>query len=225
MFTMSVGCHPPTERAADLQRVTEAFYNFQNAVVDENGAKAVTLVTQGTLDRYAVFRHWALHDTQQQLAERKLLEKIAVLELRHLFSADDLLAWTGREVLEELINRGRLNSNLIVNARVGEPVFQDGTCYLRAYDGAQVTKNRYTFFNEDGVWKIDLPSLEGLQENIFEAMVREQNRTEQEILSNVIEEWTAEDPAKDLREPLVRAGPAENSDTSATLEQAISSPD
>ncbi|MEW4490777.1 hypothetical protein AB1L42_22030 [Thalassoglobus sp. JC818] len=186
---LTSGCAPKIQAVDDLNGIQSTFDQFKTAVRNREGDAAAALVTENSIERFDELRSWAVSDSPEQLSERPVLEQIEVLRLRHELTPEQLKNSDGKKVIAILVERDELPTPFVKESQIAEPVFQGDRCILRIFDNAGLAKERMTFRREDDIWKLDIASMEHVQEKIYNGMKRKRKMSDEEIIEEISATW------------------------------------
>ena len=196
------GCQPDGTRASALSEIRSVFSEFQQALEDQDGEAALETLTSSSIDKYEKLRTAALHASEASLREMELLEQAEILKLRHSFTADELNAMNGRDLLARLIDDGSLASELISRARLGEAVFKEDRCLPKIYDGGSPTNIRLEFHSEKDGWKLHLPSADVASKQAIRSMMDRDDLDHEGVLRKIMKDLTGSEDDQSLLKPL-----------------------
>ncbi|TWT51978.1 hypothetical protein KOR42_32610 [Thalassoglobus neptunius] len=186
---LTSGCAPKIQAVDDLNGIQSTFDQFKIAVRNRKGDAAAELVTENSVERFDELRSWAVSDSPERLSERPVLDQIEILRLRHELTPEQLQNSDGKQVIALLVERGELPTPFVQDSQIAEPVFHGDRCILRIFDDSGLAKERMTFRKEDDIWKLDIASMEYVQEKIYNAMKRKRNMSDEEIIEEISATW------------------------------------
>lgn len=205
-FFLCAGCGSSPQAVEDLMAIRSMFAEFKTALQQDRGVAAAALVSSSSVDRFEQFRVWALNDSEEELANRSVLEQIETLRLRRLFRKEDLAEITGRDVVSLLVNEDQLPTPFVEDAILGEPVFKDRICYIQIFDEGGAIKEKLVFVKEGEHWKVDLAAMEYVQESIYRSLMRRNHLDEAGVVESVVTKWGDDIDMNELRKPLNTQG-------------------
>ena len=195
---------PPA--AAETAAVREAFARYVAALAARDGVEAARLVTAGSLAREEALRDLALTAPPATVAALPMADRLAVLRLRHEFTAEELEPLHGEDLVriaaEEAWTSPRPLSALTVTG-----VAEDGdTATLEVERGGEPVPVRLVLRREQDAWKLDLVALaRGSDAALTETLAFRAERAKvpvEEVLRWVIEDSSGHLVDKDLSQPL-----------------------
>ena len=192
--------------AAETAAVRDAFARYVAALAARDGVEAARLVTAGSLAREEALRDLALTAPPATVAALPTADRLAVLRLRHEFTAEELEPLHGEDLVriaaEEAWTSPRPLSALTVTG-----IAEDGdTATLEVERGGEPVPVRLVLRREQDAWKLDLVALaRGSDAALAETLAFRAERAKvpvEEVLRWVIEDSSGHLVDKDLSQPL-----------------------
>lgn len=151
---MIASCTNPSQHIqikADKQEIAGLWKEYQNAIADSNGAAVVEMVDSFTISYYDHALYQAKTADSTQVEKKPLFDKYFILLIRHTLSGEQILNYSGRDVLEYFVDCGFFN---YTNARLGSinVVNNEATTNLVNKEGKLLISLHY--LRENGQWKI-----------------------------------------------------------------------
>lgn len=188
------------------EAVRRAFERYRAALLARDGAAAAGLVTAGSHAYYERLRDLALSAGPDALRAEPLAEQLAVLRLRHEFTAEELAPLSGRELIATSVAEAWNSPQALAALELGEVTAADGTATALVTDRRGDLPVRFLFRAEDGAWKLDLADLSGRAET---ALARDLERAREqtglalpELLVRVVQATSGHLVDRDLWQPL-----------------------
>jgi hypothetical protein len=192
---------------ADDGAVAAAFERYRASLLARDGEAAAAAVTEGSHAYYERLKELALRAPREEVAALPLADRLAVLRLRHEFTAQELAPLSGAELIaisvEESWSSPRTLQKLAVTG-----VEQEGAeAVALVTPSADTTPIRFRFVAEPGGgWRLDLEDLARASEPaLAEALATYTERTglpPEEVPIRTIEETSGHLVEKDLWQPL-----------------------
>ena len=146
---------------AEPAAVREAFRQYVAAIGHQDGATASTLVTAASLAREERLRDLALSAPAELVAELQAADRLAVLRLRHEFTAAELAPLNGADLVRIAVDEAWSSPRpLAVLTVVGVDEAGDAAT-LRVERGCEPVPIRLVLHREQGRWKLDQVELAG----------------------------------------------------------------
>ena len=184
----------------------EAFARYVAALQARDGAAAAALVTAASLAREETLRDLALTAPPDAVAALPMADRIAVLRLRHEFTAEELRPLAGADLLGLAVAEEWTSPKPLAVLTVTGAAVAGDTATLRVERGGEVVPVRLVLRREQGAWKLDLVDLaRGSDAALAETVAFRATRAKvppDEVLRWVIEDSSGHLVDKDLAEPL-----------------------
>ena len=196
---------PPAWADPDLA-VRDAFARYVAALEARDGATAATLVTAASLAREEHLRDLALEAPRATVAALPPSDQLAVLRLRHEFTADELRPLTGTDLVRIAVEEAWSSPKPLAVLTVTGVETTGDTSTLRVARAGEPVPVRLVFRREQGTWKLDLSALARSSDAALgETLAFRADRAKvpvEEILRWVIEDTSGHLVDKDLWQPL-----------------------
>jgi hypothetical protein len=190
---------PPTQ-------VPAAFGHYVAALADRDGAAAVGMVTRGSLAREERLRDLALAAPPATVAALPMTDRLAVLRLRHEFTAAELRPLSGADLIPIAVEEAWSSPKPLAALTVVGVERAGDTATLRVERAGEPVPVRLVFRREQGTWKIDLVELaRGSDAPLAETLASRTERAKvpvEEVMRWVIEDTSGHLVDKDLWQPL-----------------------
>ena len=196
---------PPAWADAD-PAVLDAFARYVATLEARDGATAPTLVTAASLAREEHLRDLALEAPRSTVTALSPSDQLAVLRLRHEFTASELRPLTGTDLVRIAVEEAWSSPKpLAVLTMTGVETTGD-TAALHVARAGEPVPVRLVFHREQDAWKLDLTALaHGSDAALAKTLAFRADRAKvsaEEVLRWVIEETSGHLVDKDLWQPL-----------------------
>lgn len=173
--------------ADDATEVRACYDAYKTAILAKDGPAAVALVDSRTLAYYGRVREMALKLPAADTRKLPLLDKLMVLTLRHRVPVEKVAAWDATSTVEHAVNEGWIGAEDVKTNELGD-IAVDG----QRATGVHITKGvatslRFSFYQEDGKWQINLTEAMPAAEKHFKLYAASNRQTEDEFLATVLE--------------------------------------
>ncbi len=184
----------------------DAFARYVAALQARDGAAAVALVTAGSLGREEELRDLALSAPADRVAALPMADRLAVLRLRHEFTAEELRPLSGADLIRLAVEEEWTSPKPLAVLGVAEVAPSGDTTVLRAERAGEPVPVRLVLRREQGAWRLDLVELaRGADAPLAEALTFRAVRAGvpvEEVLRWAIEDSSGQMVDKDLWQPL-----------------------
>jgi hypothetical protein len=189
------------------QPVRDAFARYVAAVRERDGAAAARLVTSGSLAREEKLRDFALDAPPATVMALPPTDRLAVLRLRHEFTAEELRPLSGADLVRTAVDEAWSSPKVLAALTPAEVEVTGGVAMLRVERAGDAVPVRLVLRQEFGAWRIDLGELAWGSDGPLEAALRERAAQAGVDLETAMK-WAIEDTSghlvdKDLWRPLV----------------------
>ena len=184
----------------------EAFARYLAALQARDGAAAAALVTAGSLAREETLRDLALTAPPEAVAALPMADRLAVLRLRHEFTADELRPLGGADLLGLAVAEEWTSPKPLSVLTVTGAALDGDTATLRVERAGEAVPVRLVLRREQGAWRLDLVELaRGSDAALAETLAFRATRAKvplDEVLRWAIEDSSGHLVDKDLTQPL-----------------------
>ncbi len=157
------------------------------AIRDDQGSLAYSLVDQRTRRYWDELCHKVIHAEKQDFVEFGLMDKMQVILARLNIPDTHLIAMNGQVLFEYAVNHGWVGTdslltlglgNIEINGNVasGNAIIQTGTSPLY----------QFHFYKEAEGWKIDLTEMLRVAEAVLIHYMEESGKTEEDYLFEIV---------------------------------------
>lgn len=126
-----------------------------------------------------------------------------VFSFRHRTPKDRLLSFEGNSVIIYAIKNGMIGKGSVANNELGEITISDSSAKSLIVSRGAETVLFFMFYKEQNEWKLDLISFFPTANIIFEQLVKNDGRTENEYLFYLLETLTKREVTNAIWQPIV----------------------
>jgi hypothetical protein len=184
--------------------VRTCFENYKEAISKEKGPLAAQYVDSRTIGYYSDMLELVKQADSAAVQALSVMDKLMVFSIRHRTPKEDILAFSGRDLLIYAINEGMIGKDNLQSASIGEVVIKDQKAegqFLHYGDPAPFS---FHFYREDDSWKIDLTSIFPISNMAFENMVAESGEPEDAYLFGLLAILTGRTPGREIWQPIAQ---------------------
>lgn len=193
---------PLPAAAAPADAVKESFLSYQAALLNSNGERAASAVTEGSRDLYREYADQALTLDRESLNSLHIADRLTVMLLRHSVDKQQLQEMSGGEVIAHAIDEGWISKEGTGAIRLDHYEvngdFATGTV-LRP-DGS-ATPFKLQFRKESGAWRLDLREMLKLTRIGIEMTVQQTGMPEDDFILYLLEYSTGRKPGPEIWNP------------------------
>lgn len=185
----------------DGAAVVRAFEDYRAALIEQDGARAASLAAEDTLDYYAEMKELALTASRSELKDRRIVDQLTVLMLRHMLAPDELEAMDGRDVFVFSVEEGLTSETSVQRLEVGEAKVSGDRAVLGVEVDGREAPFTFVFEREGDRWKIELRELMKVADSAFQTFVNQSGVPQDEYLLQTLTSMTGTTPSRDVWDP------------------------
>ncbi len=192
------------EKKNERKLVKQAFQNYKNALLNQDGEEAVRHVSSDTVAFYGKTKNRALNMPENKLKQQEPYEKLMVLMMRLKMSASELSDMEDRDVFAYAVDNGWIGKKGVRNTTLQNVKISNDQATVSATRKSRrrTRKAEFDFVRENGAWKYTLmPKIEDLNKGMRKA-IQKNNVDENTYLTGVIQKSTGEKPEPEIWQPL-----------------------
>jgi len=150
---------PTAEEEAGVRRV---FEDYKSAILNQQGDKAANLVSESTLTFFEEVRAAALTAPEQEVRQKRIVQKMMILNLRMRSTAEELHKLDAKGLFSFCVREGMIGSD-VRTFDADRAVVQGNEARLGVIAGEKVVPPEMGFrvARERGAWKLDVMSIVG----------------------------------------------------------------
>ena len=186
IFTLSVSllAQRSEPEEAVIRRV---FLTYKEAILQQQGQSAVSLVNRATVQYYARMRALALEGHEKDVRQLSPMNKIMVLSLRHRVPIGDLRAMTPEGVFTYAVDQGWIGKNSVLDSDIGRLEVFGNDASADYVKSGKPTPLKYRFTKEDGKWRIDLTALMPVADQAMSVLIKTKGLDEDRFIMDLME--------------------------------------
>ena len=188
----------------DAAAVRACFNGYEQAILDQDGRKAVSFVDRATLEYYGRIRELALRADRSAVGALSTMDKLGVLMIRQCMSSESLERMTAEALFVHAVEEGWVSKESVATNELGEIAVSGSRATVHVFEG-KATPIQWVFRKEeDGRWRIDITAILPVADQAFKHMVRQSGLPEDEFLTNILESVSGREVADTVWEPMTR---------------------
>lgn len=170
--------------------VRECFEKYRTDLLNDDGVAAAEDVSIKTLQYYTDLLELTKTADSSNIETLSVMDKMMVLILRLKVSKEEILSLDGKGLFVYAVNKGMVGKGSVANNTVGEiKINKDFAAAQFIAKGAK-TEMYFEFYKEAGSWKLDVTSLFPMAIMVFDKMIADSGKSENEFLLPLIEAST-----------------------------------
>jgi hypothetical protein len=178
--------------SADEQAIRQAFQQYKQALLDQDGERAAALVTHNTLDYYGEMRDLALDATRDEILDRRLIDRLTIALYRVLLGPT-LEQVNARQLFVFSVDEGLIGSRSdVAGLEIGDVTVSGDFGTANATSEGQEAPLVWEFRREGDQWKLDLEALFPVSNLVLQNAAEEAGLTENQLIYRTLEARTGQ---------------------------------
>lgn len=173
-----------------VSEIRNSFDSYRQALTNNSGVQASSVISQKTLNYYQTLRDSALKDSKEEVRQLPILMKMTVLMYRIRLKPSELQSMNGKKLFIHSVNNGWISQNSVNNVELGQIEVKDDSASANVVSGGKQRNLQFDFHRENGEWKIDLTSMMDVMDKGLQALAKSRQMTEDEVAMFLVERAT-----------------------------------
>ncbi len=169
------------------QAIQEVFNNYKAAIMADQETKAIEYMDTRTLDYYKNILHLVIYADSVTLDAQPLLDKFTVLNIRHIATKKQILAFDDKSIIAFTIKNGMMGKNTLENFTLGKITVKDKTAKAQLIENGKKSEKFYNFYLDGTEWKIDYTSIFPAEEKETADLIKNSGKTDNEFMIGILE--------------------------------------
>jgi hypothetical protein len=182
--------------------IKACFHEYQLAILNHEGRKAVALIDKGTIDYYSRVLDKVKSLDSSQLEKESLVEKLEILKIRHIISRKDIPGMNGMTLLTTLIDRGITNNGGIDKYTLGKIIVKNDSANAEKISNNKKTPFRYLFSKEEGSWKLRMFASSIINDIALRQLALDDGMTARDYILKLLEKISGTKPSRQIWNPI-----------------------
>ena len=162
-------------------------------MLDQDGERAASLVTQNTLDYYDEMRDLAVEAGPEQILNRRLTDRLAVATYRLTLDLQSLRQMTPRALFAFAVDEGLIGSRSdVAGLELGTITPSGDTATANAVSDGREAPLEWEFRREGDQWRLDLEALLAVSNLVLQNLARESGVSENQLIYQTLEARTGQ---------------------------------
>ncbi|HZV67980.1 MAG TPA: hypothetical protein VFG10_00460 [Saprospiraceae bacterium] len=180
-------CHASLLAQNATEAIQEVFKNYKNAIMTDRESEAIGYMDSRTLEYYKNILNLVRSADSLTLERQPLLDKFTILNIRHIATKKQILAFDDKSIIAFVIKNGMMGKNTLEGFELGKIIVKDKTAKaMIVVDGKKSTKF-YNFYSDGTKWKIDFTSLFPAEEKETRQIIKDSGKSENEFILGILE--------------------------------------
>lgn len=189
--------------AGEEEKVKECYGNYKEAIMNDDGAKVVPLVSNGTVKYYDDLLNMVHTYDSTKVAELGLMDKMSVLAIRHKAEAETIKGMkNGKDLLIYAIDNGMVGKESIPQLEIGKITVDGNDAQGEISVQGQTAPFPFRFKKEDGNWKFDVVSLTKAAAPQMQQAVAQSGMAENDFVMFILEYTNGKKPDNTIWQPV-----------------------
>lgn len=186
----------------DDSLVVKAFTQYKQAILNDQGEKAVDYVDTKTIQYYSKVLDWVKNADSASVEKFNILDKLMVLSVRHRTSREDIHKFDGKELLVYAIKSGMVGKSSVMTISIGEVKINGNSAKGQIVSNGQKSPYNFEFNLENNQWKVDLTSIFDISAPAFKRLIQIGGDSENDYLMSVLEMVSNKKPDSSIWKPI-----------------------
>jgi hypothetical protein len=188
----------------DKKGVRICFETYKQAVLKNDGATAVKQIDKCTIDWYRKILLMTLTYDSARLEKESYMKKVNVLISRHFIDRTTLSKMDGPNLFSYLTEIGLTDKKALKGITVKDIKITGDRALLTILSGkGEVLRDIFSFYHEDGRWKINLSEIDEKISEVYEKDITELGPAQVNAnLMVTLEEMNGEPVSPDIWKPM-----------------------
>ncbi|MEP6646379.1 MAG: hypothetical protein ABJC12_04770 [Saprospiraceae bacterium] len=169
------------------EAIKEVFKNYKNAIMTDQENEAIDYMDSRTLDYYKNIRQLVIHADSVTLDAQPLLDKFTILNIRHIATKKQILAFDDKSIIAFVIKNGMMGKNTLEGFELGKITIKDKTAKAMIIADGEKSDKFYNFYSDGTHWKIDFTSLFPAEEKETDEVVKNSGKPVNEFMIGILE--------------------------------------
>ncbi|WP_294672046.1 hypothetical protein [uncultured Fluviicola sp.] len=182
--------------------IRAVFDKYRSDLLNDRGTEAVKEVDSKTIQYYSDILELTISADSSKVETLSIMDKMSVLIMRLKISKEELLTFSGKDLFIYSVDHGMVGKSGIAKNSIGQIIVNDNFASAPLGVKGAPTEVRFEFYKESGSWKINLTSIFPLAELVFEKLIKDSGKSENELLIPIIEAATNKRVSREVWQPL-----------------------
>ncbi|WP_007026402.1 hypothetical protein [Saccharomonospora iraqiensis] len=180
------------------QQVVAMFDRYRRALEQGDGATAVELISDETVDYYRTLAELGATAGPERLGELPALDRYNVAVFRTISTPAELNGMSGREAYVLGVEEGMVNSAAIARHDIGEVTVRGDEATATVLRDGEKGPFEYEFARSGDSWTINMMPMVGRARSAFAMMAEQQGMSEDELIFRSVETTTGTRPDESI---------------------------
>jgi hypothetical protein len=182
--------------------VRETFSNYKNAILTDKGDEAVNYVDSRTVAYYGKILDLVRNASADDVRNLPIMDKFMVLTVRHKVERKELISFDGRGLLVHAIKTGMVGKNSVSSLNIADVTIENEFAKGQLESNGKKAPAYFHFYKEEGQWRIDLTSLFSLTSAMFQKLIAESEKSDEDFILELLEMASGKKPDESIWNPV-----------------------
>jgi len=189
----------------DEDKVIECYEKYKAAILNDRGIEAIKYIDSKTIDYYSDILDKALYADKDEVTKESLVNKLAILRIRHEIPLVDLRNMNGSSLVVYSINNAWVGKNAIIGLSVRNIKIESDFATANVYKDNKNIGLKYRFYNEEGQWKFNFIFMLELSNLIMKQQLNNLGyENEDDFIFDMLEAVSGKKVTEEIFNPLLR---------------------
>lgn len=182
--------------------VNIAFQTYKTAILNDDAETAFESVDSNTIQYYADMLDYALHLSEEQTRQLRLIDLLTVLAVRHRVPDDVARSMNPETFFKYGVSNGWVGKNSVMGLEVVRVDIDGDFAITRVAANGVESPAAFHFHREGGTWKLDLTSIMAVSNLALTQVAEQQGLTEAELLFSLLESVSGKKVDESIWQPI-----------------------
>lgn len=167
--------------------VRERFESYRTNLLNDNGNGAVEDVDSKTINYYSELLKLTKSADSSKIESLSIVDKMMVLILRLKVSKAEIVSFDGRSLFIYAVDNGMVGKGSVAKNTIGDINVNKNFAAAELLVNRKPSELYFEFYKEEGTWKLDITSLFPMANMLFEKLIADSEKSENDFLLPLIE--------------------------------------
>jgi hypothetical protein len=170
--------------------IRAVFEKYRSDLLNDRGTEAANEVDSRTINYYSNLLELTVNADSSKIETLSIMDKMSVLMMRLKIPKEELLSLSGKDLFIYSVDHGMVGKSGIAKNSIGQITVSDNFASAPLGMKGAPSEVRFEFHKENGSWKIDLTSIFPLADMVFNKLINDSGKSENEFLIPLVEAAT-----------------------------------
>lgn len=167
--------------------VRAVFEKYRSDLLNDRGSEAVKSVDSRTIQYYSDLLELTKTADSSKIETLSIMDKMSVLIMRLKIPKEEILSFKGEDLFIYSVNHGMVGKGGVSRNNIGKITVDGNFASAQLMAKGISSEIHFEFYKENGSWKLDLTSIFPLTTLIFDKLILDSGKSENEFLLPLVE--------------------------------------